>query len=78
MKQYAGGFNVSCLGYNDGSVRIDTINGGSGGYTYKWSTANGSFSGPDNLDHLDSLTAGTYYLTTTDLMGIGIKVTVSL
>jgi gliding motility-associated-like protein len=69
IHEYAGGFNISCLGYNDGSVKIDTIYGGSGGYTYKWSTTTGSFTGPDNLDHLDSLTAGTYYLTTTDLMG---------
>jgi gliding motility-associated-like protein len=67
--EYAGGNNISCLGYNDGSVKIDTIYGGSGGYTYKWSTTNGTITGPDNLDHLDNLTAGTYYLTTTDVMG---------
>jgi gliding motility-associated-like protein len=67
--EYAGGFNVTCLGYNDGSVRINTIYGGSGGYTYKWTTVNGSFSGPDNLDHLDNITAGTYYFTITDMLG---------
>jgi gliding motility-associated-like protein len=66
---YPGGYNVSCRGYDDGSVWIDTISGGSGGYTYKWSTINGTITCPDTLNRLDSITAGTYYLTTTDMMG---------
>ncbi|MCJ7449331.1 MAG: gliding motility-associated C-terminal domain-containing protein, partial [Bacteroidales bacterium] len=67
--EYAGGYNVSCRGYNDGSAWIKTISGGRGGYTYKWSTINGTITGPDTLNRLDNITAGTYYLTTTDLMG---------
>ncbi len=63
---YSGGFNISCRGYNDGSVRLDTVYGGSGSYTYKWTTTDGLISGPDNLDHLDNLPAGTYYVTITD------------
>ena len=65
---YPGGYNVSCRGYNDGSAWIKTILGGSGGYTYKWSTINGTITGPDTLNRLDNITAGTYYLTTTDMM----------
>ncbi|MFH0843004.1 MAG: gliding motility-associated C-terminal domain-containing protein [Bacteroidota bacterium] len=67
--EYSGGYNISCLGYSDGSVKIDTIYGGNGGYTYKWTTSDGTITGPDTMDHIDNLTAGTYYLTTTDMMG---------
>ncbi|MCX6300988.1 MAG: gliding motility-associated C-terminal domain-containing protein [Bacteroidia bacterium] len=64
-----GNYNISCLAYSDGSVRIDSISGGSGGYKYKWTTISGTITGADTLDHLDNITAGKYYLTTTDLMG---------
>jgi gliding motility-associated-like protein len=67
--QYQGGFNVSCKGYNDGSVWINTITGGSGGYRYKWSTFDGTITGIDTLNRLDNITAGKYYLTTTDILG---------
>jgi gliding motility-associated-like protein len=63
---FAGGFNVKCTGYNDGSVSVKTITGGNGNYTYKWYTNNGTITGPDNLDRLDNITAGTYYLITND------------
>ena len=47
-RTFAGNFNVSCNGYNDGAVWVQTINGGNGGpddypggttepYTYLWS-----------------------------------------
>ena len=66
-KQYApGGYNISCLNYSDGKVWIDSIGGGNGDYTYKWSTFDGLISGPDTLDMLDSIPAGKYYLFTTD------------
>jgi gliding motility-associated-like protein len=68
-KGYLGGYNISCKGYNDGSVWIDTISGGNGGYRYKWSTVNGTISGVDTLDRLDNITAGKYYLRTTDMLG---------
>jgi len=67
--EYPGGYNVSCLGYSDGSVSVDTIYGGSGGYTYKWTKYNGTITGPDTLDHIDNVDAGKYYLTTTDWLG---------
>jgi gliding motility-associated-like protein len=66
--QYTGNFNISCKGYNDGSV-VAEVSGGNGGYSYKWHTIDGSFSGPDTMARLDSLTAGTYYLQTTDRKG---------
>ena len=66
--QYPGNFNISCKGYNDGFVSA-VVNGGNGGYSYKWHTIDGSFAGPDTLSSLDSLTAGTYYLQTTDRKG---------
>ncbi len=34
--KYEGGFNITCRGYNDGSVWIKSISGGNGGYRYKW------------------------------------------
>jgi len=66
---YLGGNNVSCKGYSDGSVWIKTISGGNGGYSYKWSTLNGTITGVDTLDRLDAITVGTYYLQTTDRKG---------
>ena len=66
-KKYDGNYGISCKGYNDGSVWIDTITGGNGAYRYKWTTVNGSITGVDTLNRLDNITAGTYYLHTTDL-----------
>ena len=77
---FAGGFNVSCSGYNDGSVWVQTVTGGNGGpdiytggsgepYTYQWSTSDGSFTGLGNTYRLGGITAGTYVLTTTDALG---------
>jgi gliding motility-associated-like protein len=64
--KYAG-FDVSCRGYSDGHVWIKTITGGNpGGYRYKWFTYDGTITGIDTLDRLDNITAGTYYLLTTD------------
>jgi gliding motility-associated-like protein len=63
-KSYSG-YDVSCKGYNDGLITA-SVTGGNGGYTYKWSTTTGSFTGADNLNILSSVTAGRYYLTITD------------
>ena len=79
-KFYAGGFNVSCNGYDDGSVWVQTITGGNGGpdiyqggstepYTYQWSTTDGTFSGPGNTYKIDNVSAGTYTLTVRDNLG---------
>ena len=66
---YPGGDNVSCNGYNNGSVWITSTTGGNGGYHFKWHTNNGTISGSDTLNRLDNITAGTYYLVTTDRKG---------
>ena len=63
-KQYAGGFNVSCKTYSDGKVWIKTITGGNGGYIYQWRNSGGSIIGTS--DTISGLTAGKYYLRTTD------------
>ena len=65
----AGDYNISCKGYNDGSVSVQSVNGGNGGYSLLWFTFDGAITGPDNLDHLDNLIAGTYYLQVTDRKG---------
>ncbi len=68
-RKYDGNFDISCKGYNDGSVWINSIEGGNGGYRYKWTTTNGLISGIDTLNRLENITAGTYYLNTTDHKG---------
>jgi gliding motility-associated-like protein len=62
------GYNISCNGGNNGIINV-TVTGGSGvGYTYNWSTANGSgiVSG-SNVQ--TALTAGTYTIIVTDGYG---------
>ncbi|MGZ3941018.1 MAG: T9SS type B sorting domain-containing protein [Bacteroidia bacterium] len=53
------GNNISCFGYNDGSLTL-AVNGGTPAYTYAWN--NGSSS-----QNLSSLTAGNYHVVITDL-----------
>jgi len=65
--QFAGGFNVSCKGYNDGWAAA-TVSGGNGGYTYRWYTADGNIPGPVNTSRIDNLIAGTYYLEIKDVL----------
>jgi gliding motility-associated-like protein len=64
-----GNYNISCKGYNDGSVWVKTKTGGRGFYKYKWTTADGRITGPDNTERLDNITAGTYTLVVTDTLG---------
>ncbi len=64
-----GGYNVSCTGYNNGSVWIKSIAGGNGGYSYKWTTVDGVITSPDNLSRLDNIPAGTYNLNVKDRKG---------
>lgn len=68
-RKYDGDYDISCKGYNDGRVSIKTIEGGNGGYRYKWTTINGSITGIDTLSTLDNITAGKYFLHTTDIKG---------
>ena len=67
---FAGGFNISCKGYNDGSAWvIQPVTGGRGGYTYRWYTFDGIIPGAINTDRIDNLVAGTYYLEIKDILG---------
>jgi len=64
------GFNVTCKGYADGSVRTTSVAGGNGGpFSYLWTTDGGNIPGPANTNRLDNIPAGIYYLTTTDKRG---------
>ena len=65
---YAGGFNISCRGYNDGSAWVQSISGGRGGYSYRWYTIDGLIPGPVNTNRIDNLIAGTYYLEIKDVL----------
>ena len=69
-KVYSGDNNVSCKGYSDGSAWMTASpTGGNGNYRFKWFTYDGIITGPDSLDRIDNLPAGTYYLRVTDRKG---------
>jgi gliding motility-associated-like protein len=67
---FIGGNNISCTGFNDGSIDL-SIGGGSPGYTYLWNT------GATSQD-LSGIVAGTYSVTTTDLNGCQITSSITL
>jgi gliding motility-associated-like protein len=77
-KSKYGNNNVSCLNYSDGSAWVKTIAGGNGSYSYLWTTLDGMITGPNNLNRIDNIPAGTYYLTTTDLHNCSVQDTVVL
>ncbi|MFY0591611.1 PKD domain-containing protein [Roseivirga sp.] len=56
--------NISCNGSNDGSIFL-SVSGGTGAYTYAWSTGGSSSS-------VSGLTAGGYSVTITDASGCSI------
>ncbi|MCF8244854.1 MAG: choice-of-anchor L domain-containing protein [Saprospiraceae bacterium] len=59
---------VRCLGGSDGAINT-TVTGGSGVFNYGWTGPNGFTSTSQNLD---SLAAGTYYLTVSDVAGCAV------
>ena len=61
------GFGISCFGANDGSIDI-TPSGGSGSYTYNWTTSNGSGLNQGQQNQT-GLAPGTYNLVITDSNG---------
>ena len=65
-KQPYSGYDVSCKGYNDGHVWVNTISGGTGAYSYLWYTYNGEITGDSTQNRLDNIPAGMYYLRVTD------------
>jgi len=58
------GNNISCNGYNNGSIDVN-INGGSPPYIYNWNNG-------ENSEDLDSLIAGSYSVIITDTNGCSI------
>lgn len=53
--------NVSCYGGNDGSICANSVNGGSGSYTYSWNSVP-----VQNTTCITNASAGTYALCVTD------------
>ena len=73
---YASGDNISCFSFNDGSIDL-TVGGGSSGYTYDWTTLDGSGISPTNEDQ-NTITAGTYNVTVNDINGCTIDDSITL
>ncbi len=73
---YPSGDNISCFGFNDGSIDL-TNTQGSPIYTYAWTTADGSGLVATDEDQT-GLTAGTYDVTTTDINGCIITSSITL
>lgn len=72
------GFNVSCLGYDDGRIDI-TVTDGTAPYTFVWSTADGSaHANGATTEDIDTLIAGTYTIVATDANGCVLSETVTL
>lgn len=67
---YTGGYNVSCAGYNDGSINLN-ISGGASPFTYQWS--NGAYT-----EDINGLTAGNYTVSVADANGCNTTSTVAL
>lgn len=64
--------NVSCFGGNDGSATI-SVSGGSGPFTYNWSTTP-----PQSTPSVNNLSAGNYTITITDNNGCNHQVNVTV
>ena len=60
------GYGVSCFGEADGAIDV-TVSGGSGGYTYLWSSG-------QITEDLDNIPAGNYTLTVTDSNGCELSI----
>ncbi len=56
--------NISCNGANDGSIDL-SVNGGTGPYTYSWSTGS-------NAEDISALSPGNYGVTVTDANGCSV------
>jgi gliding motility-associated-like protein len=73
---YPSGDNISCFGFNDGSIDY-TVGGGSPIYDYTWSTVDGSGLSLAVEDQT-GLTAGTYNVSIVDINGCTIDTTIVL
>ncbi|TNF50251.1 MAG: T9SS type B sorting domain-containing protein, partial [Bacteroidetes bacterium] len=68
--EYSSGDNISCFGYNDGSIDLE-VTGGNAPYTYDWSNG-------ETTQDLSAITADTYDVTVTDLNGCVTLATITL
>ncbi len=59
--------NIDCESESTGSVRVSTISGGIGPFTYQWSTPDGMIPGSTTNDYIENVPAGTYILVVTDV-----------
>ena len=64
------GFNISCNGFNDGSIKM-SITGGTAPFTISWSNG-------DTIENISALVAGTYVVTVTDSDGTSLSDSVLL
>lgn len=71
---FAGGNNISCNGFTDGAIST-TVSGGTQPYQYNW---HGPLSFNSNSQNLNSLEAGSYSLTLTDINGCITNSTITL
>lgn len=73
---FPSGDNISCNGMDDGTIDL-TVNGGVPGYTYNWSTSNGTGLSP-LIEDQTGLTAGTYDAEVSDSNGCISSVSIDL
>jgi len=69
---FAGGYNISTIGGNDGSINT-SVSGGIPEYTYAWSD-NSTIVTPNR----SNLSAGTYTVVITDAVGCSVELTITL
>jgi len=73
---YIDPYNITCNGYSDGSIIVDTVSKGNGiyqnalyHYNYLWSDENGLLSGDPAVKDPSGLDSGWYYVQITDTLG---------
>ncbi|MFZ2790587.1 MAG: gliding motility-associated C-terminal domain-containing protein, partial [Bacteroidales bacterium] len=70
------GYNISCFGYNNGSIRLTpTID--LAPFTYRW-RGPGGYSATNNTGYVSDLYAGDYIITITDRYGCHVTDTITL
>ena len=74
LTNYIGGTDVSCFGYNDGSVQVITI-GAHAPYSYQWFGPNGFY---NTNDMISALYAETYSVTVTDTNNCTVNTSINL
>lgn len=65
-----GGFNISCFGASDGTIDY-SVTGGTPGYNFEWDNG-------ETSEDLNSLTAGTYVVSVTDMNGCTVDTSIVL